>query len=441
MNGGDNVKNKKQSFILLATLSAVLAACGTGEYTQGIDSEPSDEESEGGGITLDFFNQKPEITGQLQELAEQYEAQTDSDVNITISTVGSGEGSAALQARFSSGDEPAIMMLNGLPEVERYSGSLVDVRDLEMVDTLLDGLLEGATIEETPLGIPLNIEGFGWMYNREIFEAAGIEPEEIQNYDDFVEAVEQLDSQKEELGIDEVFAFSGGENYIANQFSANFTSPEYDHSILEAYHGTELNWEYGEQMQKYTDLFNQYNVQPILTVDYSRSVEELFVNDRVALIHQGVWIVPTLNDIDPDFAQEKLGILPVFGENDQEGRIVAGSPMYLGINENLGEAVVEEAMDFLDWMYLSEEGQQMITDDFAFIPAQEGYDVEDIGDPVSREIYEALLADETAAMTHNQYPDGWFQQVLYPEFQRYLNGEQTWEEFEETTSEAFEEMR
>ncbi|GEQ32240.1 ABC transporter substrate-binding protein [Marinilactibacillus psychrotolerans] len=392
-------------------------------------------------MTVDFFNQKPEITAQLEELADMYNEETDGDTRVTITTVGSGEGSAGLQARFSSGDEPALMMLGGLPEVERYSDSLIDVSELDVTDTLIDGTLEGGTIDDIPLGIPLNLEGFGWMYNREIFEEAGINPDSIQSYDDFAEAVETLDSQKEELGIDEVFAFSGGENYIANQFSANFTSPEFNESIIESYEAKELNWEYGDQMKKYTDLFNQYNVQPILTVDYSRSVEELFVNDKVAMVHQGIWIVPTLNDIDPSFAKEKLGLLPVYGESDTEGKIIAGAPFYIGVNKNLDDEVVEESKNFLDWMYTSEEGKEMITGDLAFVPAQEGYEPEDISDPVSQELYRALLAGETGAMTHKQYPDGWFQQVLYPEYQKYLNGDQTWEDFEMNTAEAFKEMR
>ncbi|TLQ08981.1 carbohydrate ABC transporter substrate-binding protein [Marinilactibacillus psychrotolerans] len=419
----------------------LISGCGTGGTTSTPDSGDSESGVSDGVVTVDFFNQKPEITAQLEELADMYNEETDGDTRVTITTVGSGEGSAGLQARFSSGDEPALMMLGGLPEVEHYSDSLIDISELEVTDTLIDGTLEGGTIDDIPLGIPLNLEGFGWMYNREIFEEAGINPESIQSYDDFAEAVETLDSQKEELGIDEVFAFSGGENYIANQFSANFTSPEFNESIIESYEAKELNWEYGDQMKKYTDLFNQYNVQPILTVDYSRSVEELFVNDKVAMVHQGIWIVPTLNDIDPSFAKEKLGLLPVYGESDTEGKIIAGAPFYIGVNKNLDDEVVEESKNFLDWMYTSEEGKEMITGDLAFVPAQEGYEPEDISDPVSQELYRALLAGETGAMTHKQYPDGWFQQVLYPEYQKYLNGDQTWEDFEMNTAEAFKEMR
>lgn len=434
---------KKYSTLLtpLFAVPILLSGCGTGGTTSTPDSGDSESGVSDGVVTVDFFNQKPEITAQLEELADMYSEETDGNTRVMITTVGSGEGSAGLQARFSSGDEPALMMLGGLPEVERYSDSLIDVSELEVTDTLIDGTLEGGTIDDIPLGIPLNLEGFGWMYNREIFEEAGINPDSIQSYDDFAEAVETLDSQKEELGIDEVFAFSGGENYIANQFSANFTSPEFNESIIESYEAKELNWEYGDQMKKYTDLFNQYNVQPILTVDYSRSVEELFVNDKVAMVHQGIWIVPTLNDIDPSFAKEKLGLLPVYGESDTEGKIIAGAPFYIGVNKNLDDAVVEESKNFLDWMYTSEEGKEMITGDLAFVPAQEGYEPEDISDPVSQELYRALLAGETGAMTHKQYPDGWFQQVLYPEYQKYLNGDQTWEDFEMNTAEAFKEMR
>lgn len=420
--------------LVFPVLFILLAACAGGNEGQSGEGASGDE------IVIDFFNQKPEIASQLEELANTYSEQTDG-VRVTITTIGDSEGSAGLQARFTSGNPPAMMMLGGLSEVERYQDTLANVDDLEVTDTMMDSLLEGPQFDGELLATPLNIEGFGFMYNTEIFDQAGVNPDDIQTYDDFVAAVETLDSQKEELGIEEVFAFSGGAEASPNQFSAHFTSPEYNHSVIEAYQADELNWEYGDQMQKYTDLMNQYNVQPILSVTYSESVEQLFANDQVAMIHQGNWIVPTLNGIDPDFVQNKLGILPVFGENDETGRIVAGAPWYVGINGDLEEPVVDATKDFLDWMYLSDEGQTALVEDMEFIPPQEGYDVEDIGDPVSQRIYQEMLDGNNSAMTHNQYPDGWFQNELFPAYQRYLDGESTWEEFEEVTSQTFTEMR
>lgn len=424
------LKRRLKYFFFIPILFIFLVSC----------SDQGSNISSDGEKVIEFFNQKPEISNQLEELAEIYNQQND-NVRVTITTIGSGEGAAGLQAKFTSGNPPAIMMLGGTSEIERYSDTLLEVNDLEVTDTVMDDLLEGAMIDESLLAVPMNVEGFGWMYNKEIFESAGINPEDIENYEAFVEAVETLDSQKEELGIEEVFAFSGAEDYIANQFSAHFTSPEYNHNILEAYEANELNWEYGDRMKAYTDLFNEYNVQPILGVNYTRSVEELFINDQVAMVHQGNWIVPTLNGIDPNFAEEKLGILPVFGENDESGRLVAGAPWYIGINSDMEDELVQAARDFVDWMYLSEEGQEALVNEMQLIPPQEGYEVESITDPVSQIIYQEMLDGNTSAMTHNQYPDGWFQLVLFPEFQRYLDGYSTWEEFEENTSNGFTEMR
>lgn len=398
------------------------------------DSASEDE------VVVDFFNQKIEINEQLEALAEKYNEENP-NVQIRFTTVGSGDGAAAMQAKFASGDEPTILMLGGLPEIERYKNTLLDVSEMDAATSSIEGQLDGGTIDGVPYGIPMNNEGFGWMYNKEIFEQAGINPEEIKSYDDFVDAVNTLESQKDDLGLDAVFAYSGGEDFVTNQFSANFTAPEFDNNILAAYDATELNWEYGDKMKDYTDLIIEHNVQPILTVDYSSSVEDLFINGRVAMVHQGNWIVPTLNGLDPEFAENKLGILPLFVESDTEGKLVVGAPWYLGINKNGDEQEVAEAKKFLDWMFTSDIGKQTIVEDLQFIPAHEGFAVDSINDPVSKEIYQALLDGETTAMAHKQYPDGYFQNVLHPEFQKYLNGDITWEEFEQKTSEQFSSMK
>src|SRR5699024_5568234 len=119
-----------------------------------------------------------------------------------------------------------IMMLGGTSEIDRYQDTLLEVSDLEVTNTIMEDLLEGALIDDSLLAIPMNVEGFGWMYNKEIFKEAGIDPESIETFDDFVEAVEKLDQQKEDLGIEEVFAFSGAEDYSSNQFYTHFTSQE-----------------------------------------------------------------------------------------------------------------------------------------------------------------------------------------------------------------------
>ncbi|WP_078431419.1 ABC transporter substrate-binding protein [Metabacillus halosaccharovorans] len=393
------------------------------------------------GTVVDVFNIKVETKDQLEAMIEKYESEHE-DVDIRLTTVGGGQDAAsALQAKFSSNEDPAIFLLGGLSDVEKYQNYLLDVSEMESAKTAIEGTLQGSTVDGTPYGIPLNIEGFGWMINKEIFESAGVDPASIASYGDFAKAVETIDSKKEELGLEAVFGYSGKEDWVTSQFSNHFTAPEFDNDLQVAYKATELTFKYGDRMKEYTDLLNKYNVQPILSLDYSTSVEELFTNNKVAIIHQGNWIVPSLDGIDPEFSKEKLGILPLFVDSDTDGYISAGPSWFWGINKEHDEKVVEASKDFIDWMYTSDYGKQQIVEEFKYIPAHEGYEIDSITDPVSKEVYQMLLDGKSRVWAHNQYPSGFSQTSFFPEYQKYLNGDISWEDLEKTASEKFTEMR
>ncbi|MDQ0231379.1 ABC transporter substrate-binding protein [Metabacillus malikii] len=421
----------------LKGLVAVLFVIG---LLVGCSSNGSGGKSDG-KLVIDVFNIKVETKDQLQAMIDEYENNNE-NVSINLTTVGGGQDAAsALQAKFSSNEEPAIFLLGGLSDVEKYQKYLLDVSDMESAKTAIEGTLQGATVDNKPYGIPLNIEGFGWMINKEIFNSAGIDPSTIESYDDFVKAVETIDSKKDELGLEAVFGFSGKEDWVVSQFSNHFSAPEFDNDLNKAYESTELTFKYGDRFKEYTDLINQYNVQPILSLDYSTSVEELFTNNKVAIIHQGNWIVPTLDSLDPEFTKNKLGILPLFVDSDDQGYISAGPSWFWGINKEKDEKVVEASKDFIDWMYTSDYGKEQIVGDFKYIPAHEGYEADSIQDPVSKEVYQMLVDGKSRVWAHNQYPNGFSQTAMFPEYQKYLNGDIDWEAFLETSSSKFTEMR
>ena len=83
---------KRLKYFLLAPFLFILLV--------GCNDQNSTDSSEG-VKEIEFFNQKPEISRQLEELANTYSEEHE-DVNITITTIGSGEGAAGLQAKFTS---------------------------------------------------------------------------------------------------------------------------------------------------------------------------------------------------------------------------------------------------------------------------------------------------------------------------------------------------
>ena len=207
------------------------------------------------------------------------------------------------------------------------------------------------------------------IYNKRIFKEAGINPDEIVTLKDLESAVETLDSQKEKLGIDAVFALAAKEKWVIGNHLANiFFAPEFNNDILEAFNAKTIAFEKSDELKRHLDLENKYSVQPVLSLDYSQQVEQLFSLESVAMIQQGNWIYNSVYDMDPELAENGIGILPVPLEG-YEGKIPAGVPSYWAVNSESDPKVVQASKDFLNWMYTSETGKNAVLEDFKFIPA------------------------------------------------------------------------
>lgn len=424
----------RRTFLLSTiALTSVLGLVGCG--SSGADA--SDE----GAVTLEVFNIKTETAEKMDDLVAAFE-ETHENIDVNMTTVGGGtDATAALQSKFSSGDEPDIFMLGGLADAQTWEHKLADLGDTDLAKNAIEGTLEGATLNDTVLGVPMNIEGYGWLVNTEIFEKAGIEIDSIQSFADFENAVKTIDSKKSELGLDGVFGFSGGETWVSSQFSSNFVAPEFNNSLNETYEAKELELTYADQMKQYADLAIEYNAGPLESMDYSTSVEELFASEKVAIVHQGNWIVPTLNSLDESFAKEKLSIIPMFVENETEGKIVAGPAWYWAVNKDKDQEVIDASIEFLTWMYTDEEAMDSIINDFEFIPAYTNFSSDAITDPLSNEIYTYLSEGNAVPWVHNSYPDGYGQNAFGVNLQAYAAGEISWDEFVTTLKTTWNEER
>ncbi|WP_058309066.1 ABC transporter substrate-binding protein [Gracilibacillus massiliensis] len=432
------MKNKKGYLKLLLSIlisGAILVGCSSADEGEGDTSATEDQ------VTIDVFNYKVEMKDQFQTLVDQY-TDENPDVEINVKTVGGGTNwESTLKTTFASGEEPDVFPVGGPSQVAEYRDSLADVSDTAAAEAALDGTLKSVIDGEEVLGLPFNQEGFGIIYNKSIFEAAGVNAEELLTFEDFENAFKKIDSQKSDLGIDAVFAFPGKEKWIMGNHIANaYLSPEFEGNIVNAYNADTVAFEKGDELKRFLDLKNEYAVQPVLSLDYSQQVEEYFSLGRVAMITQGNWVYPTINEMDSEFAENEIGILPLPMEGF-EGKIPIDVPMYWGINKNSEDDVVQASKDFFDWMYTSEEGKQLVLEELKFMPAYEGYDVSKISDPISQELYEYSTEGNTIGWVYRGAPQGWHEETLGANMQKYLSGEMSWEELEEKSRKEWENAR
>jgi raffinose/stachyose/melibiose transport system substrate-binding protein len=412
----------------------VLAGCSSSDEGQTGDATEDQ-------VTVDVFQFKVEFKDQFESLIEKYEEENPG-VKINVKTVGGGNDYAAtLKSTFSSGKEPDIFNVGGPSEVEDYKTYLADVSETAAAKAALEGTLTSVMDGEQILGLPFNQEGYGYLYNKRMFEEAGINPEEIVTYEDLENAVKTLDSKKKDLGIDAVFALAAKETWVIGNHLANaFLASEFNDDILQAYNSETINFDRGEELQRMLDLQSDYSVQPVLSLDYSQQVEELFSLEKVAIIQQGNWVYNSLYDMDPELAENNVGILPIPVEG-LEGKLPVGVPMYWAVNKNSDPEVVQASKDFLDWMYTSEVGKEAVMKDFKFIPAYEGYDTAQIADPISQEIYKYASEENTIGWVFMGSPISWQEEVLAVNMQKYLSGEQSWEDVETNSRDEWEKAR
>lgn len=425
-------KVKLSVFMSVLFVAITLAGCAT-----------SNDEATGGEnqVTIDVFQYKVELKDQIEEIAEKYEEENPG-VHVNVQTLGGGSNyGQSLMTKFSSDDKPDIFNVAGPSEVEAYREHLADLSDTDSVAAALDGTLNGVTDGDEILGVPLNQEGYGFIYNKQVFEDAGVNPDEIVTYEDLEAAVETIDSQKESLGIEAVFAIAGAETWPMGFHLANsYLAPEFNNDIMEAYNAETVEFERGDELKRMLDLQVDYGVQPALSVSYSQQVEELFSLGKVAMIKQGNWVYNSIYEIDPELAENGIGIIPMPVEG-YEQTIPVGVAMYWGVNSSSSEEEIQASKDFLDWMNTSETGKEHVMKEFKFIPAYEGYDGSLISDPISKEIYNYASEGKVMGWIFNGAPVSWPGGALPVNMQKYLAGEITWDEMISDSQDKWVELR
>jgi raffinose/stachyose/melibiose transport system substrate-binding protein len=398
---------KRLLLLCLSMLLAVgiLAACGgnTEDTSSNTDTDGNADAGESGSddvVTLNFFNGKVEIHDQALEMIKEFEEEHP-NIKVKLESVGGGaDGDAALKAKFSSGEAPDIFTNGGFKQLDLWKEHLADLSDEPWAEHVLPFAKVPMTDEDGKLyGRPVNLEGYGFIYNKDLFEQAGI-TETPKTITELEEAAQKL----EEAGIT-AFAAGYGEWWVIGQHLLNvpFAQQEDPDAFIEGLDaGTETitGNEQFENFKKVIDLEVKYgNTNPI-TTDYNTQVT-LFATGEAAMMQQGNWTENMIYEINPDINMEFLPI-PLSDDADAD-RLPVGVPNSYVINKNSEH--LEEAKFFLDWMTTSETGKRYMTEVFAFIPALDNVEPTGLG-ALGESILEYSKEDKTIPWTWFQWPDG-----------------------------------
>lgn len=428
---------------LFKVLSTALVAASLGSVFAGCGNTTADKK-----VTVDIFQFKVEAKDALEKATKEYMS-INKNVTINVQTVGGGEDyGASLKAKFASGQEPTIYNIGGAQDVIDWKNKLEDFSSEPWIDKAFSGTLDAVKADEKTYGMPFNQEGYGFIYNKDIFTKAGIDPATIKTYADLEKACVTLDSKKASLGLDSVFALPGKETWVTGLHLSNVAFSNEFKTVVDAFNAKSINFTQSEGLKKLLDLQIKYAFKPdgsnksINSVDYSTQVEKKFSLGKAAIIQQGNWAYGSVAGIDAELAKN-IGILPMPIDGVKEGAIPVGVPMYWAVNSSKDDATKKAAKDFLNWLYTSDKGKDMIINDFKFIPAFKGFEGDKLQptDTLAKAVLQYANDGKTMPWVFMGYPTGWGQDKLGTDIQKYIAGDMTWDALVTDAKKTWSELR
>lgn len=355
--------------IIAGLMIITLSACQPKSEKRSSERETTDEP-----ITLTIRNPKVEISTQFEEMVMAYELEHP-HVDIQVHTVGgAADDLADLKAQIAAGDGPDIFTNTGYDNVEIWSDYLEDLSDQPWIKHAYKDTLKPVTMDGKVYGMPLNLEGYGFIYNKDLFNKAGLQtlPKTLSELQQAAELIQAAGITPFATGYYEEWKLG---DHLLNIAFAQQKDPQAFINHLN--NGkTKIT-----DNQKFLDIISlldttlKYGNDNPLTTDYNTEVN-LFATGKAAMIQQGNWIQPMIDQISPDM---NIGFLPIPINEELADAIVVGVSNYWVVNKQSSAEKKREAKKFLNWMVSSEQGKSFMTKQFKFIPAFDHIEANHLG--------------------------------------------------------------
>jgi raffinose/stachyose/melibiose transport system substrate-binding protein len=371
----------------------------------------------GGGsdrtVNAHVFQYKVDTIDQMQNLANTFAERFEgADIAIEVETIGgTGDYEGALAVRFAADDIPDMFALSGSHFVELYQEHLVDLSNEPWLDVVVDGLLDPVWIGDQMLGQPLAVEAYGYIYNADIFEELNLTAP--TSFSELVAVAEALDA----AGI-RAFSCGYAEWWVlAQHFFNGAMLAEAGYDFVANVGITET---FASQQQLMDDMVALLQLtaqfgggEATLAIDYNTSLSD-FATGRAAIIQQGTWIQPTLDELNPDMNVGIFGFMT--NDGPDTGRIPVGNAGYWVISNT--SDYVDIMKDFLTFMATDEYAINSIINDFQMIPAFTGvdYDLSTLGS-IFAVLQPHIEAGNTSEWVWENLPPG-FGDLFFSPFQQ-----------------------
>lgn len=341
------LKKRNISLGLLALVG--LSGCGTGGSSGDIPLAAEPQKPEGGEILTVVAADDTSEGACFQSALDAYASEYGIEINYIEAPYGDAFGK--VQQMIMSGDQPDLVRLSGIVDE-----GVVDVSSIIDPSEFDQSLMNEAYQDGKPVAIPLNDTVNGIIYNKELFDEAGIEAptfEDNWTWDEFNENMSKL---KENSSADYAWTMDFSEFRLATMFYTN-DGQLYDDDAKQ------ITINSPENVKMLQGMIDQYDagLAPKSVWLSGDDASALFESGKVGVYVAGNWKVqPYSENLSFDW-----GVMPIPEGSYGTSSNIGGNYLYpLAGSEN--EAI---ASDFIQWFY-EDENYSNFLNQCSYLPAK-----------------------------------------------------------------------
>ena len=345
-----------------------------------------------------YLNFKPEADQAWQEFAKAYTAKT--GVEVKVVTAASGTYGDTLTAEMAKSDAPTLFQVSNPMALADWDEYALDLADAEFLKALSSSDFVMLNGEGKTKAVAYCTETFGIIVNTTLLKEAGHSLEEITNFESLKAVAEDIHNRAEELGFD-AFSNPGLDSSSSWRFSGHLTNmPLYyqfrDHKV--AGQPATVPDAYLENYRNIWDLYVNYSAADAATLSTSTGDESTgqFKEGKAVFYQNGTWEYNGL--IEAGLTDEDLTMIPIYCgvEGEENSGLCTGSENYWCVNSKASKADIAATLDFLNYVVTSEEGLQLMMEQFGAIPFKNA--------PASTNKF---VADAANLVNAGKYPVTW----------------------------------
>ena len=373
------MKRKFFAAVLSSVMAiTLLAGCGSGSTESAEPAsagesakenvEATDASADSGEIYM--FISSPEYADAINTLIEEYK-NVAPGVTINYETT-QNDYPTMLKAKLNSGEVPDIFSSTSGKEIDTYLEYSYDLSS-EPIMTTMDPAVASAMASTANggkgcYGFAIKGNYFGIVYNKEMFETAGITkfPETSSELVDACKKLSDAGIKPFTTGFAEWWVFKHTYQSFVNA-AADGAGISTADLVAKFEKGEAKVADYPELYDNYfafLDLAKEYGDNKPLETDLSAE-EAAFANGEVAMmLGQGAWVEADVLSINPDL---KIGFAGYpTTEDAAETKVISGSDQALHVNKD--SANLQATLNFVNWWYTSDYGKSWFTDVAGVVP-------------------------------------------------------------------------